>query len=266
VPTSHHPPDDRRGNFGYLDPMNGLETFILLFAALVTSGISAVLGMAGGVTLISLMAVLLPAAHVVPLHGAIQVASNSTRTIAMWKYVRWRFVFAYAPLMLLGVWLATMIWSGEKMTWFRPAIGVLVLLFLFWRRRAAKLKNLPLWVYPLAGIVIGFANIFVGATGPLAAPLFYRDEFSKEEIIGTAAVCQAWGHILKIPAFVSLGFDFAAYWQLLVGLILCVVCGTLFGKYVLFRISTNTFRTAFEALLAVIGLYLIGSWAWGVVG
>jgi uncharacterized membrane protein YfcA len=262
VPTTLNLLDDKHRDSIYPIQMNGLETFILLIAALVTSGISAVLGMAGGVTLISLMAVLLPAAHVVPLHGVIQLASNSTRTMAMWRYVRWRFVFAYAPLMLIGVWLATMLWSGEKMDYFRPAIGALVLLFLFWRRRVPRLKNMPLWIYPFVGLVIGFATIFVGATGPLGAPFFYRDEFSKEEVIGTHAVCMGWGHALKIPAFISLGFDFGAYWQLLVGLILCVICGTLLGRHVLFRISTKTFRMAFETILGLIALYLIGSWVY----
>jgi uncharacterized membrane protein YfcA len=176
------------------------ETIILLIASLVTAAISGVLGMAGGVTLISLMAVILPASQVVPLHGIIQLASTGTRTLAMARYIRWRFVLVFAPTMALGVWLATFVWSGEKMEWFRPAIGALILLFLFLRHRAPRLRNLPLWVYPPAGILIGFVNIFVGASGPLAAPLFYRDEFTKEEVIGTQAACLAWGHLLKIPA------------------------------------------------------------------
>ncbi len=240
------------------------ETIILLIAALVTAAISGVLGMAGGVTLISLMAVILPASQVVPLHGIIQLASTGTRTLAMGRHIRWRFVLAFAPTMALGVWLATFVWSGEKMEWFRPAIGALILLFLFLRHRAPRLRNLPLWVYPPAGILIGFVNIFVGASGPLAAPLFYRDEFTKEEVIGTQAACLAWGHLLKVPAFLSLGFDFIGYWQLLAGLLACVVCGALIGKYILHRISQKTFMVFFEALLGVIALYLIGSWIFTV--
>jgi uncharacterized membrane protein YfcA len=240
--------------------MASLETIILLVASMVTAAISGILGMAGGVTLISIMAVLLPASLVVPLHGIIQLASTGTRTIAMGRYIRWRFVFGFAPTMAGGVWLATRVWSGENMDWFRPAIGVLILLFLFLRHRAPRLSDLPLWTYPFAGIVVGFVNIFVGASGPLAAPLFYRREFSKEEVIGTQAACLAWGHLLKVPAFLSLGFDFLAYRQLLAGLLVCVVCGALLGKYILFRISTKTFMIFFEALLALIAVYLISSW------
>jgi uncharacterized membrane protein YfcA len=240
--------------------MSPFHAIILLLAALITAAISGVLGMAGGVTLISIMAVMLPAGQVVPLHGIIQLASTGTRTLAMARYIRWRFVLAFAPTMALGVWLATLIWSGEKMDWFRPAIGALLLLFLFLRHRAPQLRNLPLWMYPPAGVCVGFVNIFVGAAGPLAAPLFYRDEFTKEEVIGTQAACLAWGHLLKVPAFLTLGFRFVDYWQLLAGLLVCVVCGALAGKYILHRISQKTFMVFFEVLLGVIAVYLIGSW------
>jgi len=245
--------------------MGVIETTILLVAALVTSAISGVLGAAGGVTLISLMAVLLPAGPVVPLHGIVQLVSSGTRTLALRHYISWRYVFAYTPLMAVGVWLATLLWSGEKMGWFRPAVGLLVLFFLFWRRRVPRMRNLPLWIYPPVGLVIGFLNIFVGATGPLVAPFFMRDDFTKEEIIGTQAACFAWGHLLKVPAFACLGFDFISYGNLLVGLLLCVVCGTLVGRFILHRISAKTFMTLFELLLGILAVYLIGSWLYAAV-
>ena len=168
--------------------------------------------------------------------------------------------------MIIGVWLATQVWSDEKLGWFKPAVGLLVLLFLFWRHRKPQLSNLPLWSYFPFGILTGFLSIFIGAIGPLVAPFFLRDEFSKEETIGTQAACVAWAHLLKVPAFLSLGFNFGAYGALLVGLLLCVVCGTLIGKYILTRISTKTFMVLFESLLAVIALYLIGSWAYHFLG
>lgn len=245
--------------------MGAIETTILLAVALVTSTISGVLGAAGGVTLISVMAILLPASQVVPLHGIVQLVSSGTRTLVMRRYISWRYVVAYAPLMAVGVWLATLLWSGEKMDWFRPAVGLVVLFFLFWRRRVPRMRKLPLWIYPLVGLVIGFLNIFVGATGPLVAPFFLRDDFTKEEVIGTQAACFAWGHLLKVPAFISLGFDFISSGNLLLGLLVCVICGTLIGKFVLHRISAKAFIILFELLLGILAVYLIGSWLYNAV-
>ena len=50
-----------------------LDLVALTAAALITSMISAVLGMAGGITLLGVMTALLPPAQVVPLHGVVQL-------------------------------------------------------------------------------------------------------------------------------------------------------------------------------------------------
>ena len=76
---------------------------IMSVAAFVTATISGFLGMAGGLTLIAVMTTILPAAWVVPLHGVIQLCSNSSRTLVFLKHVRWRIVAAYAPLLGVGV-------------------------------------------------------------------------------------------------------------------------------------------------------------------
>ena len=56
------------------------ETIILIIAAFVTSMISAVIGMGGGVTLLGIMAIIIPEGYlVVAYHGIIQLVSNVTR-------------------------------------------------------------------------------------------------------------------------------------------------------------------------------------------
>ena len=58
-----------------------MESIILIVAALVTSSISAVLGMGGGVVLLGIMAIIIPEGYmVIALHGVIQLFSNTTRT------------------------------------------------------------------------------------------------------------------------------------------------------------------------------------------
>ena len=237
-------------------------TWILLIAAcLVTSAISGVLGMAGGIALLGVMTALLQAGDVIPLHGVVQLGSNFTRTLVFLKEVRWKVFLVYAFPLLAGVAGAGFLWPDdeEKMAWFRPVIGGFILIFLVWRRKAPRLRNLPLWTYLPLGLVSGFLTIFVGATGPLIAPFFLRDDFTKEEIVATKAVCQSWGHLLKIPTFLLIGFDFVPHLPLLGALIACVVVGTLTGKAILKKIPKKTFTVAFEVVLAGIALYLIFS-------
>lgn len=232
---------------------------VLLVACFVTATISGILGMAGGVTLLGVMTALLPAPVVVPLHGIVQLASNSTRTWAFRKHVRWPIFFAFMVPAVAGVAVAANIWADLKLTWFKAWIGAFILLFLLWRRYKPKLRHPPTWSYAVLGLAAGLLAIFVGATGPFLAPFFLRDDFENEEVIATKAVCQTWLHLLKIPAFLALSFDYSPYAAVLVGLVVAVIGGTYFGKHLLSRISKERFVFWFQLVLGALAVYLIAS-------
>ena len=230
---------------------------VLIVACFVTATVSAILGMAGGVTLLGVMTALLPAQVVVPLHGIVQLASNWTRTWAFRKYVRWSIFFAFMIPAVVGVAIAANIWAGLKLTWFRAWIGAFILFFLVWRKYKPKLRNPPIWSYGVLGLAAGFLTIFVGATGPFLAPFFLRDDFENEEVIATKAVCQTWLHLLKIPAFLALSFDYTPYVSVLAALVAAVIGGTYFGKHLLSMISKERFVFWFQLVLAILAIYLI---------
>jgi uncharacterized membrane protein YfcA len=173
--------------------------------------------------------------------------------------VRWQIFFAFMVPAVAGVAIAANIWSDLKLTWFRAWIGAFILLFLLWRRYKPKLRNPPIWSYTILGFAAGLLAIFVGATGPFLAPFFLRDDFDNEQVIATKAVCQTWLHLLKIPAFLALSFDYMPYASVLVALVVAVIGGTYFGKHLLSRISKERFVFWFQLVLAVLAVYLIVS-------
>ena len=70
-----------------------METVILIVAAFITSSISAMLGMGGGIILLGIMAIIIPEGYmVVALHGIIQLFSNSTRTFIFRNHIKWNIV------------------------------------------------------------------------------------------------------------------------------------------------------------------------------
>ncbi|MGB8225167.1 MAG: sulfite exporter TauE/SafE family protein [Polyangiales bacterium] len=232
---------------------------VLVMACFVTATVSAILGMAGGVTLLGVMTALLPAPVVVPLHGIVQLASNWTRTWAFRRHVRWSIFFAFMLPAVVGVGIAASIWADLELTWFRAWVGAFILLFLVWRRYKPDLRNPPIWSYAALGLAAGLLAIFVGASGPFLAPFFLRDDFENEEVIATKAICQTWLHLLKIPAFLALSFDYTPYAPMLVGLVVAVIGGTYFGKHLLSRISKDRFVFWFQLVLAILAVYLIAS-------
>lgn len=236
-----------------------VTVLILIVACFATSTVSAILGMAGGVTLLGVMTALLPAPVVVPLHGVVQLASNWTRTWAFRRRVRWSILLAFMGPAVLGVGTAVTIWAELKLTWFRAWVGGFVLFFLLWRRYSPKLRNPPIWSYAVLGFGAGLLAIFIGATGPFLAPFFLRDDFDNEQVIATQSACQAWLHLLKIPAFLALSFDYVPYGPLLGALTAAVIGGTYFGKHLLKMISKERFAFWFQLVLALLAFYLIAS-------
>jgi uncharacterized membrane protein YfcA len=236
-----------------------VTVIVLVVACFVTATISGILGMAGGVTLLGVMTALLPAAVVVPLHGIVQLASNWTRTWAFRKHVRWSIFFAFMIPSAVGIAIAANVWADLELTWFKAWIGAFILAFLVWRKYKFKLRNPPVWSYGVLGLAAGLLAIFVGATGPFLAPFFLREDFDNEEVIATKAVCQTWLHLLKIPAFLALSFDYSPYIAVLAALVAAVIGGTYFGKHLLSRVSKERFVFWFQLVLALLAIYLIGS-------
>ena len=65
-----------------------VELITLISAAFITSIISAIIGMGGGVTLLGIMAIIIPNGYmVVAFHGVIQLVSNVTRTTVYREHV-----------------------------------------------------------------------------------------------------------------------------------------------------------------------------------
>ncbi len=215
------------------------------------------MGMGGGIGLLGAMTAVLPPAMVVPLHGVIQLVSNFSRTLAYLRDVHWPIFSIYVLPMTAGVAAAGLLWSGSELDWLRPLIGVYLLVFLAWRQTRRQLRSLPLWAFAPLGFTAGFASIFVGATGPLIAPFFLRDDLRKEQIVATKAICQTGSHLLKIPAFLALGFPYLEHTGPLLLLGAAVVAGTLLGRRILTWMSEAAFVRLFELLLGAIAIYLI---------
>ncbi len=69
--------------------MPPLEIALLSLAAFCTSALTAVVGAGGGTALIALMLQLMTPAAAIPVHGAVQLASNATRAWMLRRYMAW---------------------------------------------------------------------------------------------------------------------------------------------------------------------------------
>ena len=229
--------------------------------ALVSATISAILGMGGGVTLLAGMLLVIPPATVVPVHGVVQLASNSTRLLVFLEHVQWRIVAWFVFAAAVGAALGTLVVSSLPEAWMKVGMGVFILLATHVPKPKAKdgedVRPMALWIFAPVGLMAGFAGMLVGATGPLIAPFFLRANVLKEELIATKAMCQAFVHLFKLPAFWVIGFDYGAWLPVLALLVGAVIVGTLIGKRLLDYVSEVLFVVLVKVALTLVALKLV---------
>ena len=74
-----------------------MESVILITIAFITSSISAILGMGGGIILLGSMPIVIPEGYiVVALHGVIQLVSNVTRSYVFRKHIKGKIIFLFS--------------------------------------------------------------------------------------------------------------------------------------------------------------------------
>ncbi len=241
--------------------MELLDLVALVGVALATSILSGILGMAGGIALLSVMLLYFEPLVAVPLHGAVQWVSNGSRTWIQRAHVEWPLVRAYAvllvPMAILGLFVARELPAPVA----RALIGIFVLTATWrpsWLRLASgPAKALPERRFLFLGAFIGFLQMTVGATGPLQAPFYLNLGLSRQGIVGTKAAAQALSHVSKIALFGIAGFVFRDHLELLVLMCVAVVVGTWIGSRILHRVNERWFLILYRVVLTIIALRLV---------
>ena len=248
-----------------------MELIILIISAFITSSISAVLGMGGGIILLGIMAIIIPNGYmVIALHGIIQLISNTTRTFVFRKYLKKDLIKEFLIGAIIGAGLSAIIIfllikffevssaNEIKVDFLKPLIGIFIIWYLFLKGQKKEKKSKS---FIKVGSISGLASIFIGATGPLIAPFFLNSNLTKENIIANKAACQMITHLTKIPLFIFFfNVNYIQEYKLLLPLILAVFIGTNFGKKILDMIQEKLFIKLFKTTLFIIAIKLIFSY------
>jgi uncharacterized membrane protein YfcA len=233
-----------------------ISLIILIITALLTSIISGMTGMAGGTILLAVIASIVDTAFVVPLHGTVQLVSNSTRSLLFFKHIKWKIILFFLIGILPGALIGLYVFKLLDKNIIKLLMGIFILVITYLPKSKRESKSSFAIFLPI-GFFSGLIGIFFGAIGPFIAPFFVRKDVLKEELVATKATCQSISHIIKIPLFGFIGANILVYWNILLYLFLAVIIGTIVGKNVLNKMSEVTFKKIFKMILTIIALRLI---------
>ncbi len=231
------------------------DEILLGIISFLTSTIAGVVGLGGGLILITILPSFLPLNALVPVHGLTQLSSNVSRAFFGWKDVKVEVIPKFLFGSLLGVSFFAVILYFVSLEYVPLFIGLYILLSLWSNKFNKKIERFESYV--LIGFFQSGLSIIVGATGPIATTLLVKDYNDKHTVVATAAVLKSITHLLKVIVFIFFGFVFFDYIGILTTMIIGAVAGSWAGTKLRDKIDGKKFMFALKLLLSALAIKLI---------
>lgn len=241
--------------------------YIIIGVVFLTSLLSGVVGMAGGMVLLAVLMNLLKITDAMFLHGLVQAFSNGSRFL----YTPHHMVWSVLPLYFLGTLTATLPFlaltvlpnKGVVLT----VIGIVSLIGVNIPPKWGLDIRVP-WVSFTCGLIVGLTHLMAGSSGPILDVFFQKSDLNRFEIVSTKAFTQAVSHIVKLGYYLYVPTQMGLHSLtkevfVLAGVAVAFsILGTWCGITVLHRVKEQTFRNIVPWIIRVVALVCIGRGCW----
>ena len=225
----------------------------LIALSAATSFITAAAGIGGGIILIAVMAVIMPAHALIPIHGVVQIGSNAGRAAIMIRGVEWKVIAMFCIGSLVGAAI-----GGLTAVQLPPAaLNIGLACFILWSVWGPAVSAAGRFRVIVTGIFSSFLTMFFGATGSFVSAMVKSMRLGRVEHVATHSACMVAQHTIKVFAFGLLGFNYAPYAGLIVAMIVSGFIGTVVGKHILVKMNDQTFHRVIAVILSVLALRLL---------
>jgi len=229
--------------------------WLLVATSFLGSFISTAAGIGGGVTMLAVMAQVMPPLALIPVHGLVQLGSNASRLTVMFKHIDWRFLGWFFLGGLVGAAVGVKVVTALPTSILQLVLSLFIL-YSIWGPMPKKMRPSRVGL-TVGGGVTTLASMFVGASGPLAMVIVKAFEYDRFAKVGTFSGVMVIQHGLKAIVFGVIGFVFVPYLPLVAFMVLAGFIGTLVGKRVLLQQNENNFGKILNAILTLLALRLL---------
>ncbi|WP_417580487.1 sulfite exporter TauE/SafE family protein [Pelagibacterium sp.] len=242
---------------------DGLSVWValtLIAVSFLTSMITAMFSLGGGMAMLATLGLFFPPAVIIPVHGLVQLGSNAGRAVVQRAHIQWHLMAWFGAGSVLGIVLGGSLAVSIPEALFQIVIGMFIL-YCVWVPQPRVTGRGAIADFA-AGALIGGVGMFVGAVGPLVAN-FLRKLDNRHQLIATQASLMTLNNIAKVAIFTMFGFAFAQYLPMAIAMIITGILGTLVGSRMLDRVSERVFRIGFKAILTLMALEMLRQAVWG---
>jgi uncharacterized protein len=242
-----------------------LTHLLLIIAAFLTASLSGIFGMAGGLVLMGVLALILPVSAAFVTHGLLQLVSNGWRAVLHREHLAWAIVGWYALASIIAGGMVAVIAFVPSQPILFLALGLVPMLVWLPKNWLALDAAKPSHAL-LSGFLVTSLNLLAGVAGPLLDIFFVRTALTRHQIVATKAATQVFSHLAKIIVyglpFLTLSKSAQPPLWVFALAIPASMLGTTAGGWVLDRMSDVNFKRWTAWIVTAIGvLYLAKAWA-----
>ncbi|UJW84824.1 TSUP family transporter [Devosia sp. SL43] len=229
----------------------------LLVAVFLTSTLSGIFGMAGGLVLLAVLLAILPVGTAIAVQGAIQIVANGSRAYMSRAYIDWKILgLICLGLLAAGIVLFILRYTPDLAT-VCIAIGLLPILVWIPQRWLALDASKPLHAF-VCGVLGGGLNLAVGVSGPTVDIFFIRTPMDRRKIIATKAATQVVSHAAKVVFYWNATMILTPLeWGWIAVAAPFAILGTSAGHWVLQRLTDANFKSWTRLIVTAIGIYYL---------
>jgi uncharacterized membrane protein YfcA len=243
--------------------MSSVALAIIAVTVLATSFLSGIFGMAGGMILLGVLLVWLEVAPAMMLFGTIQATANGSRSVLWRRHVHWSIVARYMVGAAVAFVLMRLVSFVPDKAMLYIGLGLMPFAVDMLPKGLTPDISRPGGPY-VCGVIILVLQLVAGAAGHVLDLFFQKSGLGRREIVGTKAVCQTAGHVLRIAYFGSFAsaYDASIPWWAYAGALVFAITGTWAAGLVLERMTDQYFRLWSRRLIVGISaVYLVrGLW------
>ena len=222
--------------------MSLLVAGFILAVALITSLVSGVFGIAGGMIMLGVLLIFFDVPTAMVLFSLLAATGNAWRVVSWWGHVNWRIMWGYAAGGLIATVLMGFVAFVPSKAMVYLILGLIpYLIELLPRDHHPNIewRGIPL----LSGLATTAIQLIAGNGGLLLDVFFQKSSLDRRTTVATKAICGTVGNLARMAYFGTIaGIEENFPLWAFIPAALLAIAGTMVAPYILERMSDQEFR------------------------